>query len=339
MHKGKSMNYSINKKLLMFLSVGSLMMNGCIAKSELDTTTSETNTNISKWKNISSNISKSVSSSFKNPKIGTTVLGKASWYGEKYNGRRTASGDVFNMNKNTAAHKSLPFNTIVRVTNTKNNKSEWVRINDRLPRSSKREIDLSKSIAQKLGMINDGIAEVKIELLAFDGMEYKSNPFKSKITSKEDDCLDCYASPLGTEDKRSSKNTSIAYDYSKLPTNLYTKTTIKKANYSSYAYNVTADDNYKTTDKPQNVSYESSYNGNSSGKTAIQIGAFRKYAGAKVYAKKYDLLSSKYQVAIKTGVKNNKPLHRVRIEGFSTRSEAKLFMARYGITEAFLVRK
>lgn len=75
-----------------------------------------------------------------------------------------------------------------------------------------------------------------------------------------------------------------------------------------------------------------------SNKTVIQVGAFRKYAGAKVYAKKYDLLSNRYSVGIKKNVEEAIPLYRVRIEGFANKSEAKEFISKYGITEAFLVR-
>lgn len=76
-----------------------------------------------------------------------------------------------------------------------------------------------------------------------------------------------------------------------------------------------------------------------SNKTSVQVGAFRKYAGAKVYAKKYDLLSNKYDVEIQKNVRGNRLLYCVRIEGFSNKSEAREFISKYAITEAFLVRK
>jgi cell division septation protein DedD len=76
-----------------------------------------------------------------------------------------------------------------------------------------------------------------------------------------------------------------------------------------------------------------------SNKTAIQVGAFRQYAGAKQYAKKYDLLSNKYNVEIRKNIEDARPLYRVRIEGFSNKSEAKKFITRYNLSGAFLVRK
>ncbi|QSE98380.1 septal ring lytic transglycosylase RlpA family protein [Fulvivirga lutea] len=96
--------------------------------------------------------------------------GKASYYADKFEGRPTASGEKYKHSKLTAAHKTLPFGTIVKVTNVKNNKTVEVRINDRGPFVEGRVIDLSKSAAEKLNFINDGLADVKIEVVdAGDG--------------------------------------------------------------------------------------------------------------------------------------------------------------------------
>lgn len=94
---------------------------------------------------------------------GFTQSGKASWYGPGFQGRRTASGERFDMNKLTAAHPTLPIPSYVRVTNTKNGKSVVVRINDRGPFHGGRIIDISKAAAQQLGFVNHGTAQVKIE--------------------------------------------------------------------------------------------------------------------------------------------------------------------------------
>ncbi len=90
--------------------------------------------------------------------------GVASYYGRKFHLRKTANGEVFNMEEMTAAHKSLPFGTMLKVTNSKNGKEVWVRINDRLPQTSKRIIDLSRGAAKKLDMIRDGIVRVIVEV-------------------------------------------------------------------------------------------------------------------------------------------------------------------------------
>lgn len=95
----------------------------------------------------------------------SSYYGIASWYGPGFHGRRTANGEVFNQNELTAAHKTLPFNTKVLVTNPKNNKSIVVRINDRGPFIGKRIIDLSEEAARKLDSKKDGLAYVKVEIL------------------------------------------------------------------------------------------------------------------------------------------------------------------------------
>lgn len=95
------------------------------------------------------------------PKI--TETGKASYYADKFNGRKTANGEVFRNRKKTAAHKTLPFGTIVKVTNLKNGRSVKVRINDRGPFVAGRQIDLSKKAARKIGMLREGVGQVKME--------------------------------------------------------------------------------------------------------------------------------------------------------------------------------
>jgi len=88
---------------------------------------------------------------------------KASWYGPKFHGKLTANGEIYDQMALTAAHKSLKFGTLLKVTNPKNGKSVIVRINDRGPYVGDRELDLSKGSAMKLGLIKRGVARVKIE--------------------------------------------------------------------------------------------------------------------------------------------------------------------------------
>lgn len=93
------------------------------------------------------------------------IHGAASWYGAQFQGKPTASGEPFDPTKLTAAHKELPFGTEVRVTNQANGKSVVVRINDRGPFAGKRIIDLSRGAAERIGLINRGVAPVKVEVL------------------------------------------------------------------------------------------------------------------------------------------------------------------------------
>ena len=91
--------------------------------------------------------------------------GVASYYGKEHHGKKTANGEIFDMNKLTAAHRSLPFGSQVKVTNLSNQRSVIVRINDRGPYYQGRIIDLSLAAAERLEMVNSGIANVKLEVL------------------------------------------------------------------------------------------------------------------------------------------------------------------------------
>lgn len=96
---------------------------------------------------------------------GRVTTGQASWYGPGFFGNRTASGEVLRPGTLTAAHRTLPFGTMVRVTNLWNGRSAVVRINDRGPFHGRRVIDLAHGAAQELGLTASGIADVKLEVL------------------------------------------------------------------------------------------------------------------------------------------------------------------------------
>ncbi len=93
-------------------------------------------------------------------------IGTASWYGQKFHGHETSNGEIFDVYKFSAAHKSLPLPSYVKVTNLKNKKSLIVRVNDRGPFHGDRLIDLSYAAAMRLGYANKGTAQVKVELVA-----------------------------------------------------------------------------------------------------------------------------------------------------------------------------
>ncbi len=99
------------------------------------------------------------------PKIGDTEVGTASWYGYPYHGRAAADGEIYDMEKLTAAHRTLPFNTWVRVENMSNGKTVDVRIIDRGPFVGNRIIDLSHAAAQKIELIGPGTARVRVVVI------------------------------------------------------------------------------------------------------------------------------------------------------------------------------
>lgn len=122
-------------------------------------------------------------------KVKRSQLGVASFYGPEFAERPTASGEPFDPRAMTAAHRTLPLGTRVRVTNLENGKQTVVRINDRGPYRNNRVIDLSRAAARKLGFVQDGIAHVRIEVLKTkkgDRMEYRRAE-SARLASNEPD--------------------------------------------------------------------------------------------------------------------------------------------------------
>ena len=101
---------------------------------------------------------------------------RASWYGPRFHGRLTANGEIYDQNAYTAAHKSLRFGTLLRITNPRTNKSVIVRINDRGPYIPGRQIDLSKAVAEELDVIGSGVKKLTIEEIVIEGID---NPLVS----------------------------------------------------------------------------------------------------------------------------------------------------------------
>lgn len=113
-------------------------------------------------------------------------IGPASWYGKAHQGRRTADGERFDRNEMTAAHRSLPFGTIVRVKNEATGKTVKVRINDRGPFVGDRIIDLSAAAGRRLGIRDDGIATVRLEVFPSDQAQEAPPVEKARRTDTAD---------------------------------------------------------------------------------------------------------------------------------------------------------
>jgi len=110
-----------------------------------------------------------------------TESGKASFYHNKFDGHGTSNGEVFRQKKFTCAHKSLPFGTWLKVTCTKNDSVVYVRVNDRLPKSSKRCIDLSLCAAEQLNFVRSGLTQVTMDIAKEDDVPVE---FRSEIELK-----------------------------------------------------------------------------------------------------------------------------------------------------------
>ena len=217
-------------------------------------------------------------------------------------------------------------------------------------------------------MINGCAAKSDFQKSSFSEPKRVVEKVKSwkNITKNKDDCPDCYAVDIDANKRVQPKQFEAqeelnTYDYFKAPKNFndsyveykakistptYVDNVIDTQSYGTYDYSETLADNsveeehFKVTPKLSYVnSSRDSFNAKLTSDTAIQVGAFRHYSGAKKVAKKYSLLSNQYSVKIETGMKDNQPIHRVRISGFHSKGQAKLFMERYASNDAFLVRR
>lgn len=114
------------------------------------------------------------------PEVGQVFKGTASWYGPNFHGNKTSNGEYYDMHAATAAHKTLPINTLLQVTNLENGTSTIVRVNDRGPFIKNRIIDLSRQAAEEIDMIKNGTAKVSVEVLDFDST---ASAYKHKAKS------------------------------------------------------------------------------------------------------------------------------------------------------------
>lgn len=143
------------------------------------------------------------------PQPGATLTGVASWYGPNFHGRRTANGERYDMHRLTAAHQSLPFNTLVEVRNLDNGRTVVVRINDRGPFRKRRVIDLSRAAAEALEMIGSGVAKVELKILRYDAVTEDSPRYTVQVAAFGDAAR---AEALAEDLRRSYPETQISGD-------------------------------------------------------------------------------------------------------------------------------
>jgi hypothetical protein len=229
-------------------------------------------------------------------------------------------------------------------------------------------ITLSGCASKKITVIEPTVNKVTVpHVQQVEVRHQRLSKWQGITKNKKEDCVDCYATilkePVTKVASAKTSTTVYGYDYAQNKIDTYTAPYEVEEEYQNpyveeskteevyeegNSYLVDAsyseDDNtYESESKnlfaKVQIPVTTDENSQLLGKNSIQVGAFRKYAGAKVYAKRYSLLTSKYNVDIKANVKNNQPIYRVQIEGFSNEREAKEFMNRYGLDGAFLVRR
>ena len=232
--------------------------------------------------------------------VGDQFDGIASWYGPDFHAKKTSNGEIYNMYAMTAAHKTLPMNTVVRVDNLDNGRSTIVRINDRGPFVAGRIIDLSNKAAHEIDMVRKGTARVKVTVLGYNGLiddknapnvnSIEQKPEVEKIEVIEDDVV------------ATNINTNIGMVSAPITTS---KSSSKESSKSS-----------------------------SGGKFSIQVGAFSLQAGALKTVDEYkaNFPSKKIEYVENGGI------YRVYIRGFSSYDDGQNFKAKNSLTNAIVVQ-
>ncbi|NTU57887.1 MAG: septal ring lytic transglycosylase RlpA family protein [Chlorobiaceae bacterium] len=154
---------TLSASLFIIPSPNSILANESDRKALASYTDSNASKKLVKVKLTDANAGKSPEQSIANKDMFLIAEGKASYYANRFHGRKTASGSNFDKKDYTAAHRSLPFGTMVRVTNLDNGRKVLVKVNDRGPNMKSRIIDLSKAAARDLGLVDNGIGNVRIE--------------------------------------------------------------------------------------------------------------------------------------------------------------------------------
>ncbi|MDD2292045.1 MAG: septal ring lytic transglycosylase RlpA family protein [Aliarcobacter sp.] len=248
--------------------------------------------------------------------IGDKFDGIASWYGPDFHSKKTSNGEIYDMYDMTAAHKTLPMNTVVRVDNLENGKSIVVRINDRGPFVRGRIIDLSNKAAREIEMIGKGTAKVKLTVLGYNGeIENRDAPYselpKDEIQSvSKNEKLDSLE-PLEIKEN-SISSTKVPVQVNKPVIN-------------------------KVVTKPITNVSNSSNKVLSAGKYSVQVGAFGQESGANKIKQDYQVKFTNNKVDVRKVLSNGKTLFKVFIGGFDSYEKAQSFKSSNGLGSALII--
>lgn len=245
--------------------------------------------------------------------MGAKFYGIASWYGPNFHAKKTSNGETYNMYALTAAHKTFPMNTMVKVDNLDNGRSVLVRINDRGPFVGKRIIDLSNKAARTIDMVKKGTANVKLTVIGYNGKlntAYKKNikfnnyAKKIKKPSKkiEQVKLEKFAPVVFEETIKSISSTANSID----------KGSVKE----------------KSNIDKRDTKIKKSININ---RYSLQVGAFSLEDGAIKTTLKYKRKFPNKRIRIKKNLSNGKTIYKVLIEEFSSKEKAENFKLAYNL--------
>ena len=240
--------------------------------------------------------------------IGESFVGVASWYGPDFHGKTTSSGDAYDMHDFTSAHRTLPFDTMLKVTNLQTNRSTVVRVNDRGPFVDDRIIDLSFAAAKDIGIVSSGVAKVKLEVVGFN-KEVNFDETKKEIISPTTPKIEIETKDITSE---FISVEPVAEIETIEPVRVGTK------NHVSHIEKVRA----KEKQPIKNF--------------AVQIGAFQKASGAYSTRDKFDNIDG-YSSAVKEFNINGMNIYKVWIVGFESYQDAKEFITKNSFNDAFII--
>ena len=253
-------------------------------------------------------------------KIGDDFDGIASWYGPDFHSKKTSNGEIYDMYDMTAAHKTLPMNTVVKVENLENGKTIIVRINDRGPFVKGRIIDLSNKAAHEIDMVRRGTAKVKVSVLGYNGeidnrnaptIEIPSTQVASNNIGKEiEPGIDALEPLEIKEDNIKTTSVPVSASRSDISTTSSAKIT-----------------------RPSNTSSSASF---SSGNYNLQVGAFSLESGAIKVKSDYQKKFRSNKVEVQKVFVNGKTLNKVFVRGFSSYENAQEFKNANGLDNAVI---
>ncbi len=250
--------------------------------------------------------------------------GKASFYADKFEGRTTASGERYSHARSTCAHLTLPFGTLVRVTNLANNQSIIVRVNDRGPFVPNRIIDLSRSAAEKLGFINQGVADVRVEVVDEDGKIMATQPNASAPAQRPAEASRPQQQPVTQRPAETSRPQQQPVAQRPTPVQEPTAAPVQvapKPPAPAPAPSVV------TSTQPEIELYDLKVTKQQPSGFTVQIGSYKELANLLRIAD--DLRTSlKKEVRVQVATINGEKVYRLMVGEFSSRRDAEAFRTR-----------
>lgn len=248
--------------------------------------------------------------------IGDEFEGIASWYGPDFHSKKTSNGEIYDMYDMTAAHKTLPMNTVLRVYNQENGKSIVVRINDRGPFVNGRIIDLSNKAARDINMIGKGTAKVKLTVLGYNGeIENKDAPYLELSES--------------SESAKSGKSDALE------PMDIKEDSVVSKKIPSNNNKLTKTGPNSFTNSTPVSTNNSSS-KALPNGKFSVQVGAFSQEDGALKVKSDVQKKFANSRVDVKKVDVNGKTFFKVFIGGFESYDSAQTFKNANGLSSSVI---